>query len=158
MAPKRKSTPSYNPLRSGASSSSNPTPYSIQFHDDEAQKDFSENFCKRGIHSKRHVILSDFSNTDLPIVIHSKGRESLCGVSVTSPSVIIQEFYSNMHGIDTSIPYFFSCVQGTRIVVTLEIVSEEELLSRFYKTPSSWGDHQNTLNRALQKVRGSLTW
>ena len=49
-----------------------------------------------------------------------------------------------MHGIDTSIPYFFSCVQGTRIVVTLEIVSEEELLSRFYETPSSWGDHQNT--------------
>ena len=141
MAPKPKSTSSQNPLRSGASSSSDLTPYSVQFHDDEAQKDFSENFCKRGIHSKRHVILSDFSNIDLPIVIHSRGRESLCGVSVTCPSVIIQEFYSNMHGINTSIPYFFSCVRGTHIVVTPEIVSEDKLSSRFCETPSSWGDH-----------------
>ena len=29
-----------------------------------------------------------------------------------------------MHGIDTSVPHFFSHVQGTHIVVTLEIVSE----------------------------------
>ena len=65
-----------------------------------------------------------------------------------------------MHEIDTSIPHFFSRVQGTRIVVTPEIVSEvlhvpriahldypgcdrlrtvskEELSSLFCKTPSS---------------------
>ena len=65
-----------------------------------------------------------------------------------------------MHRIDTSIPHFFSCVRGMRIVVTSEIVSEvlhvprvahpdypgcehlktvskEEFLSRFCKTPSS---------------------
>ena len=108
---------------------------------------------------ERQVILSDFFDTDLPTVIYSRGWESLCGV-------IIQEFYSNMHGIDTLVPYFF-CVRGTRIVVTLEIVfdvlhvprlahldypgcehlrivSKDELLSHFCETPSSWGDCQNT--------------
>ena len=79
--------------------------------------------------------------------------------------MIIQEFYSNMHGINTSVPYFFSCIRG--IVVTLDIVSEvlhvprvayhdypscahlqtvskDQLLSLFCETPSSWGDRQNT--------------
>ena len=65
-----------------------------------------------------------------------------------------------MHEIDTSVPYFFSRVRGTRIVVTPEIVSEvlhvprvahpdyldcdrlrtvskDELLSFFCETPSS---------------------
>ena len=44
MAPKRKSTPSRNPLRSEASSSSDPTPSHVRFHDDKARQDFSENF------------------------------------------------------------------------------------------------------------------
>ena len=44
MAPKRKSASSQNPLHSGASSSSNPTPSQIRFRDEDAQKDFSENF------------------------------------------------------------------------------------------------------------------
>ena len=71
-----------------------------------------------------------------------------------------------MHGINTAIPHFFSCVRGTRIVVTpkvvaevlhvprvahpdypgcnhLRIVSKDELLSLFCETPSSWGDRQN---------------
>ena len=108
MAPKCKSTPSQNPLHSGVSSSSDLTPSSIQFLDDEAQKDFSENFSRQGIHSEFHVILSNFSDTDLPTVIHSRGWESLYDISVTCPFVIIQEFYSNMHGINTSVPHFFS--------------------------------------------------
>ena len=68
-----------------------------------------------------------------------------------------------MHEIDTSIPHFFSCIRGTRFVVTQEIVSEvlhvprvahpdypsyermrtvskDELSSRFCETPSSWSD------------------
>ena len=72
-----------------------------------------------------------------------------------------------MHGIDTSIPHFFSLVRGTHIVVTLEVVfevlhvpritypnypgyehlrtvSKDELSSRFCETTSSWGDRQNT--------------
>ena len=44
MAPKRKSTLSQNPLRSGASSSFDPTPSHVRFHDEKARKDFSENF------------------------------------------------------------------------------------------------------------------
>ena len=52
MAPKRKFTPARNPLRSDASSSSDPSPSNVQFHDDDAFKAFSKNFSRRGIHSK----------------------------------------------------------------------------------------------------------
>ena len=109
MAPKRKSTLAQNPLRFDASSS-NPTLSYIQFHDDDAFKAFSENFSRRGIHSERQVILTDFVDIDLPSVIHSRGWESLCDVSVTYPLVLIQEFYSNMHGIDRLVPIFFTRV------------------------------------------------
>ena len=69
MAPKHKSAPSWNPLRSGASSSSDPTPSHIRFHDKDAQKDFLENFSQQGVHSERRVILADFADTDLPDVL-----------------------------------------------------------------------------------------
>ena len=167
MAPKRKSTPSQNPLSSGTSSSSDLTPSFVRFHDKNVWKDFLENFCRRGIHLECHIVLSVFSITNLPTVIHSRGWESLYDIPVTCPSVIIQEFYSNMHRIETSVPHFFSRVRGTRIVVTPEIVSEvlhvsrvvhldypgcehlrimskDELSSCFCETPSSWGDCQNT--------------
>ena len=106
MAPKCKSTPSQNPLRSRASSSFDPTPSHIWFHDEDAKKDFSENFSQQGVHQERRVILADFADTDLPAVIHSQGWESLCDILVIYPSVLIQEFYSNMHGFDFSIPLF----------------------------------------------------
>ena len=64
MTPKRKSTLARNPLRSGASSSFA----------------FSENFSRRGIHSERQVILTDFADTDLPSVIHTRGWKSLCEI------------------------------------------------------------------------------
>ena len=73
MAPKRKSTSARNPLHSGASSSTDPSPSNIQFRDDDAFKAFSENFSRRGIHSKRQVVLSDFADIDLPSFIHSRG-------------------------------------------------------------------------------------
>ena len=73
MAPKRKSTQSQNPLRSGASSSFDPTSSAIRFHDEDTRKDFSENFSRRGVHSERQVVLADFVDTDLPDVIHSRG-------------------------------------------------------------------------------------
>ena len=133
-----------------------------------------ENFSRRGIHSERQVILSDFSDIDLPTVTHSRGWGSLCGVPVTCPSVIIQEFYSNMHGFDYSIPLFVTCVRGIHMVVTPDIVSEvlhvprvvhlnypgcerlrtmskDELTSFFCETPSSWCKHQNTLCSAFAK-------
>ena len=86
MALKRKLALFQNPLRSRAStSSSDPTPSSIWFRDEDARKDFSENFSQRGVHSERRVILADFADTDLPDVIHSWGWESLCDVPVTCP-------------------------------------------------------------------------
>ena len=55
MAPKCKSTPSRNPLRSGASSFSSlsdPTHSHVWFRDKKAKSDFLENFLRRDIHSK----------------------------------------------------------------------------------------------------------
>ena len=83
------------------------------------------------------------------------------------PSVIIQEFYSNIHGFNYFIPQFSTRARGIRMVVTLNIVSEvlhipriahldypgsehlrkvskDELESLFCETPSSWDDCQNT--------------
>ena len=76
MAPKRKSIPSQNSLCSGASSSSSPsdpTPSHIQFCDEKAKSNFFENFSLCGIHSECQVVLSNFSDTDLPTVIYSRG-------------------------------------------------------------------------------------
>ena len=164
MTPKRKSSPAQNPLHSGASSSSDSAPLSLQFCDDDAHKAFSENFSRRGVHSERQVILADFADTDLPTVIHSWEWESLYDVSVTCPLVLIQEFYSNMHGIDHSVPLFFTCVRGTHIPIISQLVvdvlrvpriefpdypscerlwtvSKNELMSAFCEHPSDWGDH-----------------
>ena len=76
MAPKHKSTSSRNPFRSEASSSSSPSdpnPSHVRFHDEMAKSDFLENFSRHDIHLKHQVILSDFSDTNLPTVIHSRG-------------------------------------------------------------------------------------
>ena len=54
----------------------------------------------RGIHLERQVVFLDFSNTNLPTVIYSRGWESLCNILVNYLTVIIQEFYSNMHNFD----------------------------------------------------------
>ena len=163
MASKRKSTPARNPLHSGASSPSDSAPLSLRFRDDDAHKAFSENFSRRGIHSERQVVLSDFADTELPSVIHSRGWESLCDVPVTCPLVLIQEFYFNMHGIDRSVPLFFTRVRGTCIPVTpqlvadvlrvpriefpdypscerLRTVSRDELMSSFCERPIAWGE------------------
>ena len=144
MAPKRKSAPSQNPLRSRAStSSSDPTPSHIRFCDEDARKDFSKNFSRWSVHSECRVILVDFSDTDLPDVIYSRGWESLCDVPVTCPSVLIQEFYSNMHGFDFSVSLFFTRVWGTRIVVTLQLVADVLHVLRVehpdYPVVSVWG-------------------
>ena len=88
MAPKQKSTLSRNPLCSSTSPSDS-TPSHIRFHDNEARKDCLENFSRRSIHSECQVILSKFFDTNLPTVIYSRVWESLCGIPVTCPSVII---------------------------------------------------------------------
>ena len=123
MAPKHKFTPSRNPLRSGTSSS-DPTPTLVRLHDGKGHQDFLKNFSKHGIHLECHVVLLDFSDTAPPTVIHSRGSESLCEIPMRCPTVIIQEFYSNMHGFNTSIPQFTTHIRGTCIVVTPNIISE----------------------------------
>ena len=89
MALKRKSTLARSPLHSDASSSSDSAPFYLRFRDDDAQKAFSESFSRRGVHLECQVILVDFADTDLPIVIHSREWESLCDVLVTCPLVLI---------------------------------------------------------------------
>ena len=174
MTPKRKSILARNLLRFGASLSSNPSPSHIRFRDDDAFKAFSKNFSKWGIHSECQVILSDFANTDLPSVIHSRRWESLCDVPVTCPLVLIQEFYSNMHWNNHSVPLFFTRVRDTRIPITpqlvtdvlrvpriefpyylscehLRIVSRDELMSAFCEHFSVWGERLFTPCRPFAK-------
>ena len=162
MAAKCKSTPSRNPLHFGTSSF-DPNSLHVRFCDEKDYKDFSENFSKCGVHSKCHMVLSNFSNIALPNVIHTWGWESLYEIPLSCPNVIIQEFYSNMHNIDTSTTQFATHIRGICIVVTLNLVSEilhvprvsyldypgcprlrivsnDELLSLFCKTPSTWGE------------------
>ena len=80
--------------------------------------------------------------------------------------MFIQEFYSNIHSIDTSVPCFATTFRGTHIVFTLDLISEvlhvsrvvhldyldcdclwtvskDELLSHFCETPSTSGGKQN---------------
>ena len=118
MAYKSKSILARNPLHFGASLSSDSALLSLWFCDDDAHKAFSENFFRLGVHLERQVILANFTDTDLPIVIHSQEWESLCDVPITCPLVLIQEFYSNLHSIDRSVPLFFTRVRGTRIPIT----------------------------------------
>ena len=174
MAPKRKSTPARNPLRSSASSSTDPSLSTVRFRDDDAFKAFSENFSRQGIHLERQVVLSDFADTNLPSVIHSKGWESLCDIPVTCPLMLIQEFYSDMHGIDRSVPLFFTRIQGLHIHVTpqlvadvlhvpmiefpnypscerLRTVSRDELMSSFYERPTVWDERLFTPCRPFAK-------
>ena len=77
--------------------------------------------------------------------------------------MLIQEFYSNMHEINRSVPLFFTRVRGTRIPITLQLitdvlripriefldypscdhlrtVSKDELMSAFCERPSAWGE------------------
>ena len=124
MALKQKSTLTQNPFHSESSSSTNLPPLHVQFCNEKAYHDFSENFSKCDIHPKRHVILSDFADTALPNVIHTRGWESLCEIPLRCPIVFIQEFYSNMHGINTFVPQFTTVLWGTRILVTLDLISE----------------------------------
>ena len=83
-----------------------------------------------------------------------------------------------MHGIDSSVPLFHTHVQGTRIVVTpqlvadvlhvlrvehpdylgcdrLRTVSKDKMIFTFYERPFDWGDRQFTPYKAFSK---GLTW
>ena len=95
-------------------------------------------------------------------------------VPVTCPLVLIQEFYSNMHRIDLSVPLFFTRVRGTRIPVTPQLVadvlrvpriefldypscehlrtlSRDELMSSFYERLTAWDERIFTPCRPFAK-------
>ena len=84
-------------------------------------------------------------------------------VPVTCPLVLIQEFYSNIHGIDRLVPFLFTHVRGMCIRVTSQLVmdvlrvprvefpnypscerlwtvSKDELKLAFCERPSKWGE------------------
>jgi len=84
-------------------------------------------------------------------------------IPVTCPSVLIQDFYFNMHGFDFSIPLFHTRIRGMCIIFTLELVSDvlrvprvefpdylgcerlrtvskDKLKSAFCEHPSNWGE------------------
>ena len=138
----------------------------MRFRDEKVRDDFFENFFDQAIHSKRQVILSNFSNTSLPDAFSSRGWASPCEIPKRCPDVFIQEFYSNMHTIGTSVPRFTTIFWGTRIVVTLEFIyevlhvhrvdrpnypshyclssiSRDEMASLFYKKAMVWGETLN---------------
>ena len=48
--------------------------------------------------------------------------------------MFIQEFYSNIHGIDTPVPQFATTFKGTRIVVTSDLIFEILYVPRVLQT------------------------
>ena len=175
MAPK-KSVPSRNSISCcHSTSSSSSIPLSVRFRNEDAQKDFDKNFSDRVIHSKRQVILSDFPETPLPCAFHSWGWASLYEKLSRCPDVFIQEFYSNMHAIDTSVPRFTKVFCGTCIIVTQELISKilripradhsdypshkhlssisrDELASLFCEKAMLWGNSLNFSTTEFTKV------
>ena len=117
----KKSVSSKNPIRHSSSSSFYD---SVRFHNEKARDVFFENFSDWAIHLKRWVILSDFPKTPLLGAFSFRGWGSLCEKPSRCPDVFIQEFYSNMHVIDSSVPRFNTVFHGTRIVVTSELIFE----------------------------------
>ena len=86
-----------------------------------------------------------------------------------------------MHGFDFSVHLFHTCIRGTRIVVTLELVSnvlrvprvefpkypgcerlrtvsKDKLKYAFCERPSNWGKHQFTYCLGFAKGPRFLTW
>ena len=161
----KKSDPSKNPIRHRGSfsfSSAHSLLDSVRFCDEKAKDDF----FNRAIHSECQVTLSNFLDTPLLDAFSSRGWASLCEISKRCLGVYIQEFYSNMHTIDTSVLRFTIVFQGTRIVVTpkfifnvlhapevdhpdypshcrLSSVSRDEMASLFCEKAMVWGETLN---------------
>ena len=115
MTPKCKFAPSRNPLHSKASSSSDPTPSSIWFYDEDAWKDFSENFSLRGATRCSFGTTSHFgglcrhwptrchSQSGLGVIVWRLGHMSFC----VDPGVLLQHAWTWF--FNTSLSY--SCLR-----------------------------------------------
>lgn len=111
IAPK-KSVLSKNPIHRGSSSSSFPFD-SVRLHDEKARYICFEYFSDWVIHLDRQVILIDFPDTPLPGAFSSRGWASLSEKPSRCTDMFIQEFYFNMHAIDTFVPTFTVVFRGT---------------------------------------------
>ena len=113
------------------------------------------------------IVFSLPLSLSLYAIIRTRVWESLYEIPLRYPVMFIQEFYSNIHDINTSVPRFATTFRGTHIVVTPDLISEvlhvpmvvhpdypscerlrtvsrDEILSHFCETPSTWGRKQNT--------------
>ena len=131
MAPKCKSTLAQNPLHSDASSSSDSAPLSLfgsvmMMPIRYSQRTFLD--AAFILNAKSFWWTSLTPTFPLSFIVgdesHCVTSESLCDVLVTCPFVLIYEFYSNMHEIDCSVPLFFTCIRGTHIPITLQLVAD----------------------------------
>ena len=61
--------------------------------------------------------------------------------------MLIQEFYSNTHGIDRSVSLFFTCVRGMRIPVTLQLVADVLRVPRIEFPNYPGCEHLKTVSR-----------
>ena len=124
MAPKRKSTPARNPLRSGASSSSDPSPSTVRFCDDDDGDDDDASDDDGDASSTMRCLLDT-----LPFVTHDKKGEVVLDMRVVtlkervsfwdhfvSGSVIILRdvvriscIFSFLYLLDTLFLYMRSC-------------------------------------------------
>ena len=171
MAPKvHKSTPARNPFQGFGSSSSNliPPPPSTFV----SMMRWPQRSSWRTSKNVAFIWSARLSCRILPTLLFSLsfrlGAENLfLSVSCGDLLCLYQCFYSNIHGIDTSVPRFAITFRDTRIVVTSDLISEvlhvsrvvypeypgceglrtvssDELLSHFCETSSIWGGKLNT--------------
>ena len=107
-----------------------------------------------------------FSRHSSTRCVNSRGWAYLWEIPKRCPGVFIQEFYSNMHTIDTSVPRFTTVFWGTRIIVISEFIFEvlrvpridcpdypshtclnslswNEMASLFYEKAMVWGENLN---------------
>ena len=77
------------------------------------------------------------------------------------PSVFIQEFYSNIHAIDTSISHFTMIFKGTSIIVSSELISEALHVPRVVRLTYPSHPHLHSIFRdelAIHFCEMAMVW
>ena len=77
------------------------------------------------------------------------------------PSVFIQEFYSNIHAIDTSISHFTMIFKGTSIIVSSELISEALHVPRVVRLTYPSHPHLHSISRdelAIHFCEMAMVW
>ena len=77
------------------------------------------------------------------------------------PNVFIQEFYSNIHAIDTSISHFTMIFKGTSIIVSSELISEALHVPRVVHPTYPSHPHLHSISRdelAIHFSEMAMVW